>query len=57
MKDRRLEEKPACSVNTSAVPVEISCPQCGADVEMWSDEKEITCTSCGCLVHNSEAKA
>lgn len=28
-------------------PEEISCFYCGADVEIWSDETETTCKSCG----------
>lgn len=52
MKDRRLEEKPACSVVSAPVPSEIICPRCKAEIEVWSDETEATCTSCGVPVND-----
>lgn len=47
------DAKPACSTASAAVPLDISCSKCGADVEMWSDEKETECESCGANVRNS----
>jgi len=52
MKDRHLEERPACSVKSSPVPLEVTCRGCGTDLEMWSDETDITCKSCGYIVQN-----
>ncbi len=28
------------------VPEEFTCPACGAEIEMWSNEKTATCGSC-----------
>ena len=50
MKDRKLEDKPACSVKSAPVPLEVICPQCKAEVEMWSDEPEKVCDKCGIIV-------
>lgn len=52
MKDRPLEEKPACSVKAAPFPAEVTCSKCGAELEVWSDETETTCTSCGCAIKN-----
>lgn len=54
MKDRHLEEKPACSVKAAPFPEEVTCSQCGKEIEMWSDETEVTCGRCGCLIHNNK---
>ena len=53
MNDRRLEGKPACSIKSAAMPEEIKCPHCGIEIEMWSDETDISCKLCGKLVHNN----
>jgi len=53
MRDRRLEERPGCSVKTSPVPMEITCPHCGVEIEIWSDETEVECKLCGKVVHNT----
>lgn len=31
-------------------PEYLKCPNCGAEVEIWSDESEIVCDNCGALV-------
>lgn len=54
MKERRLEKKPDCSSKAVPYPVEAICPHCRVDIEIWSDETEITCKLCGSLVHNSD---
>jgi ribosomal protein S27E len=53
MKDRHLEEKPACSIKSAPVPAEIRCPGCGTELEMWSDETDIVCASCGRNIQNN----
>ena len=52
MKDRRLEEKPACSIKSAPMPAEVKCPHCGIEIEIWSDEADISCKLCGNLVHH-----
>lgn len=53
MKDRPLEEKPACSVTSVPFPTDVTCSQCGKEIEIWSDETESTCGECGCIICNS----
>lgn len=53
MTDRRLEEKPACSVTSAPFPTELKCDSCGQEIEVWSDD-EITCGKCGSLFNNSK---
>jgi hypothetical protein len=45
-----IKERPACSLKNAAFPEEIGCPRCGAALEMWSDEEEALCGSCGSAV-------
>lgn len=52
MTDRRLEERPACSVKSAPFPIEVSCPDCGLEMEIWSDETGTTCNKCGSLVQS-----
>lgn len=54
MKDRHLEERPACSVKSTPVPVEITCNICGTEAEIWSDETDIVCNSCGCMIKKTK---
>jgi ribosomal protein S27E len=54
MKDRHLEDKPGCSVKSSPVPSEVTCHGCGTELEIWSDETDIACKSCGCMIQNTE---
>lgn len=32
------------------IPEYIECPNCGSEVEIWSDEDETRCSSCGATV-------
>jgi Zn finger protein HypA/HybF involved in hydrogenase expression len=52
MKDRHLEEKPACSISAAPTPGEATCSQCGHAEEIWSDEKETKCSKCGSMIRN-----
>jgi predicted RNA-binding Zn-ribbon protein involved in translation (DUF1610 family) len=47
MTDRRLEEKPACSVTSAPFPTEEKCQSCGHEIEAWSDDTEVKCGECG----------
>jgi hypothetical protein len=37
-------------------PENFSCPGCGAEVEIWTDEKKRKCPQCGELVKKEDAK-
>jgi len=50
MTERRLNEKPACSVKSFPFPEEIKCPGCGRYIEVWSDEEEAECSRCRSLL-------
>lgn len=39
-----------------AAPEDYECPQCGADVEIWTDEQKAKCPECGTVVIKVEAK-
>lgn len=40
---------PGSLKSTLATPLERTCPQCGAQVEIWSDEERVTC-KCGQVI-------
>ncbi len=52
MKD--FKEKPACAYKSIPFPTEVTCPQCGAEIEIWSDEEQTHCRLCGYVVYNHE---
>jgi ribosomal protein S27E len=54
MKEKRLQDKPACVVKSAPVPMEVKCPHCGMEIEIWSDETELKCAMCGFIVYNHE---
>jgi ribosomal protein S27E len=54
MRENSRHEKPACAVKSAPVPIEIQCPQCKVEIELWSDDTEIKCGMCGVLVRNQD---
>lgn len=46
MKKRQSPLKSACSIKYAPVPEIIACPECGREIEIWSDEDEAKCQSC-----------
>ncbi len=36
-------------------PEDMACPQCGGDVEIWSDELTTRCRQCGAVVSREQA--
>ncbi len=38
-------------------PEDISCPQCGSEVEIWSDELAARCPQCGCRVSREQGQS
>lgn len=47
---------PSEDATARAFPEEYACPACGTEVEIWSDEKQATCSSCKGIVKSSEAE-
>jgi len=45
-----LEECPGAAQYTKPKPEFIECPNCGAEVEIWTDEQHAKCDGCGKLV-------
>ena len=45
-----LKECPGPDRKKPAVPEEVECPECGAEIEMWTNETQATCPSCGEVV-------
>lgn len=45
-KTLQLNEKSHCSIKQMPVPLTVSCPQCGKEAEIWSDEEDAVCRSC-----------
>jgi len=55
MKENNIQEKPACAVKSAPVPMEIQCPHCKVEIEIWSDESAIKCQLCGVLVQQEDS--
>jgi DNA-directed RNA polymerase subunit RPC12/RpoP len=48
MKGKRVrEEKKVRSLEHPSLPGIITCPRCGFDMELWTDEYETRCMNCG----------
>jgi DNA-directed RNA polymerase subunit RPC12/RpoP len=43
-----------CSVKNIFFPTEITCPICGYEVELWTDEDETRCHVCGYKIFRNE---
>ncbi|MCX7793599.1 MAG: hypothetical protein N2257_04220 [Thermodesulfovibrionales bacterium] len=41
------DNKPACIELYEPFPEFVTCPKCGEDVEIWTDEEETHCIFCG----------
>ncbi len=41
-------------ITPSPKPTHKKCPKCGADVEIWTDEKSAKCPKCGTRVRREE---
>ena len=50
MTDKKSDIRAGCSVKAAPVPLAINCSECGAMVEMWSDETETACGACGASI-------
>jgi anaerobic ribonucleoside-triphosphate reductase len=38
-------------------PSFLKCPQCGSDVEIWSDEEKVQCPTCGIIVSRGKVQS
>ena len=41
-----LQECPGTDRKKPVVPEEFECPECGAEVEVWTNEEKVTCPAC-----------
>lgn len=46
--DMTWKQSSPCSLPKMVAPEDISCPQCKAETEVWPDDEEAVCGSCGC---------
>ncbi len=46
-KGSEFKDKSPCSVKYTPIPEFITCPKCGENVELWTDEEETECMECG----------
>ncbi len=51
----KVKEKSPCSTMNMPVPEFITCPKCGGEIELWSDEEETACSFCGQKVFKKES--
>ena len=49
-----FKERPACAEKYLPVPEFITCPKCGEEIELWSDEEETACLFCCYRVFKNE---
>ena len=52
-----LHECPGPDRKKPVVPEEIECPECKAEVEMWTNEKQVTCPSCSRVITREELES
>ena len=58
MTENRTKDKGKnpCSVKYAPVPEFVTCPKCGEEIELWSDEEETVCVFCGHKVIKMETR-
>jgi predicted RNA-binding Zn-ribbon protein involved in translation (DUF1610 family) len=55
--DKIVDPKcPGSDPTKKAVPEMFVCPECGGNVEIWTDEKKGTCMSCHKAIFRDQAK-
>ena len=50
-----LDKCPGAAETRTRVPAYKKCPDCGEEVEIWSDELKAKCTKCGATVFREDA--
>ena len=53
--DIAQKQKSPCSKKDMPMPEFITCTQCGAEIELWTDEEETLCPSCNHKVFKRES--
>lgn len=48
------EEKSPCTIKSMPIPDSITCPKCGNEVEIWTDEEETACRFCSFRIFKKE---
>lgn len=48
---------PGISQFMRPTPSFLKCPKCGSDVEIWSDEEEAQCPTCGIIVSRGKVQS
>jgi hypothetical protein len=55
--DKVVDPKcPGSDPTKKAVPELFACPECGGEVEIWSDEKKGKCSSCQKVIAREQLK-
>ena len=50
-----LDKCPGAAKIRAPISAYKKCPDCGEEVEIWSDEQKAKCTKCGVLVFREDA--
>ena len=50
-----LDKCPGAAKIRTPIPAYKKCPDCGEEVEIWSDELKAQCTKCGATVFSEDA--
>ena len=49
-----LDKCPGAAKIRTPIPAYKKCPDCGEEVEIWSDELKVKCTKCGATVFKED---
>ena len=49
-----LDKCPGAAKIRTPIPAYKKCPDCGEEVEIWSDELKAKCTKCGAMVFRED---
>lgn len=49
-----IKNRSHCSVRSIPFPTEITCPICGYEVDLWTNEDETRCYICGYKLFQKE---
>jgi DNA-directed RNA polymerase subunit RPC12/RpoP len=49
-----IKDRSRCSIINITFPTEMTCPICGYEVEIWTDQDETGCYICGYRIFQKE---